>query len=120
MGAPIERYYHKPTATAPPHAPHVTVVIPTFNNTQQLLAAVRSVYAQDYANWELLIVGDKCPHLDAFMEKHKALFVGGCSGGGGEGGGARTAFGEGGGGFKSFRAGPYGPCMLRTMETGSC
>jgi cellulose synthase/poly-beta-1,6-N-acetylglucosamine synthase-like glycosyltransferase len=88
MGPPIERYYHKPTATASPHAPHVTVVIPTYNNTQQLLAAVQSVYAQDYKNWELLIVGDACPGLDAFMEEHKALFAGVhlCGWGEGEGG----------------------------------
>jgi cellulose synthase/poly-beta-1,6-N-acetylglucosamine synthase-like glycosyltransferase len=77
MGRPLERFYHKPTATAPPDQPHVTVVIPTHSNTQQLLRAVQSAYAQDYQNWELLIVGDKCPLLDAFMEQHKQLFAGG-------------------------------------------
>ena len=76
MGRPLERFYHKPTATAPPDQPHVTVVIPTYNNTQQLLRAVQSVYAQQYKNWELLIVGDKCFLLDAFMEQHKQLFAG--------------------------------------------
>jgi hypothetical protein len=34
------------------------------------------VYAQDYGNWELLIVGDKWPQLDDFMEQHKQMFAG--------------------------------------------
>jgi hypothetical protein len=46
MGRPIERYYHKPTATAPRDRPWVTVVVPTYNNTQGLMAALQSVYSQ--------------------------------------------------------------------------
>jgi hypothetical protein len=51
---------------------------------------VWSLYAQDYGNWELLIVGDKCPQLDAFMEQHNAILAGSvfwgmCVGGGGKG-----------------------------------
>lgn len=34
------------------------------------------VCVQDYPNWELLIVGDKCPLLDKFMEQHKQMFAG--------------------------------------------
>lgn len=34
-------------------------------------------FAQDYPNWELLIVGDHCPVLDAYMEQQKQAVIGG-------------------------------------------
>lgn len=39
-------------------APHITVVICTFNNADYLLWAIRSVCMQSYPAWELLIVDD--------------------------------------------------------------
>lgn len=45
-GHPLARYYHKPTAQAPPDRPHFTVIIPTFHNMEGLHKAVASVYAQ--------------------------------------------------------------------------
>ena len=38
----------------------VSVVISTFNRPCKLLQAVRSVIAQTYDNWELVVVGDGC------------------------------------------------------------
>jgi hypothetical protein len=35
---------------------------------------------QDYHNWELLIVGDHCPVLDAYMEQQKQAVLGGWTG----------------------------------------
>ena len=37
---------------------HFTVIIPTYNRTQFIREAVRSVYAQTFSDWELLIVDD--------------------------------------------------------------
>lgn len=45
-GHPLARYYHKPTAQAPPDRPHFTVIIPTYNDVEGLHKAVASVYAQ--------------------------------------------------------------------------
>jgi glycosyltransferase involved in cell wall biosynthesis len=67
-------YYH-PNATSLPDQPLITVIIPTFNRSAELLRAIKSVYNQDYQNWELAIVGDGCPVLDQFMETHKEVFV---------------------------------------------
>lgn len=39
-------------------------------------AALPLCTSQDYANWELLIVGDDCPELDDFMEQHKQAILG--------------------------------------------
>jgi O-antigen biosynthesis protein len=68
---PIYTEYHHSTATAPPGRPWVTVVVSTYNNTAGLNRALESVYAQDYKDWELIIVGDACPGLDAYMETAK-------------------------------------------------
>lgn len=39
-------------------APLVSVIVPTFNRAAYLREAVASVFAQTYANWELLVVDD--------------------------------------------------------------
>ena len=71
----LARSYYRPNATSPPDQPLVTVIIPTFNRSADLLRAIKSVYKQEYQNWELAIVGDGCPVLNEFMETHKGLFV---------------------------------------------
>ena len=47
-------------APLPEPAPLVTVVIATYNYSSVLRHAIRSVLAQTYANFELLVVGDAC------------------------------------------------------------
>lgn len=44
--------------------PLVSVVIPTYRRARALNRAVRSVLAQDYAPFEVLVVGDGCPELN--------------------------------------------------------
>jgi len=39
-------------------APTVTIIIPTYNRRQQLLAAIESVIKQTYMDWELIVVDD--------------------------------------------------------------
>jgi hypothetical protein len=68
--------YHHPTVTAPSDRPWVTVVVSTFNNTAGLSRAIESLYAQEYKDWELVIIGDACPGLDAFMEAAKGGLIG--------------------------------------------
>jgi glycosyltransferase involved in cell wall biosynthesis len=43
-----------------PAAPVVSVVIATYNRPEVLAFAIRSVLAQDYDRWELIVVGDHC------------------------------------------------------------
>ena len=43
------------------HNPKVTVCLPTFNKARYLPAAIKSVLAQDFRNYELLIVNDASP-----------------------------------------------------------
>ena len=38
--------------------PFVTVVMPTFNRLEYVRAAVASVYAQTFADWELIVIDD--------------------------------------------------------------
>ena len=70
----LARQWRHEARTANADMPYVSIVMTTYNNSDALLSAVRSVYAQTYSNWELLIVGDDCPALDKFMETHKPLF----------------------------------------------
>lgn len=41
-------------------APRVSIVIATYNRPAVLAFAIRSVLAQDFADWELLVIGDCC------------------------------------------------------------
>ena len=41
--------------------PLITVVIPAYNQANYLAAAIQSVLAQSYPNWELLVVNDASP-----------------------------------------------------------
>lgn len=40
--------------------PEVSVVIATYNRSRALSCAIRSVMAQTFSNWELLVIGDRC------------------------------------------------------------
>lgn len=75
LPAIVEEYHH-PTAMAPPDRPWITVVVSTFNNSVALDRALASLFAQDYKDWELVIVGDACPELDAYMERSKGGPIG--------------------------------------------
>ncbi len=46
----------------------VSVIISTYKRRELLQRAIDSIFAQDYQNFEILIVGDKCPELDDFMK----------------------------------------------------
>jgi hypothetical protein len=46
----------------------VTIIMPTFNQSEPLRRAVRSVLDQDFKAWILYIIGDKCPTLENTME----------------------------------------------------
>lgn len=72
----IVREYHHQTATAPSDRPWVTVIMSTYNDTAALGRALASLYAQDYENWEVVIVGDGCPELEVFMEASKSGVIG--------------------------------------------
>src|SRR4051812_4085758 len=41
-------------------APAVSIVMATYNRPSVLAFAIRSVLAQDFADWELIVVGDRC------------------------------------------------------------
>lgn len=72
----LAREYHRPTAAAPAGQPRISVVLATHNASEaSLLRAIASVRAQAYPNWDLILVGDNCPMLSAFMETHKQLAV---------------------------------------------
>ena len=50
-----------------PNEPLISIVMPTFKRKDNLRKAILSVIKQKYHNWELIIVGDKCPVLESFM-----------------------------------------------------
>jgi GT2 family glycosyltransferase len=43
-----------------PRSPTVSVVLATYNRPDVLAAAIRSVLAQEFEDWELIVVGDQC------------------------------------------------------------
>ena len=73
----IARPWRREQVHARPDHPYISIVVATYNNTAGLMRAVQSVYSQNYTNWELLIVGDDCPLLDAFMQDRKGVFIAG-------------------------------------------
>lgn len=46
----------------------IAIVMPTYNRPDHLIKAIQSIIFQTYRNWELYIVGDKCPVLNSVME----------------------------------------------------
>jgi len=49
-----------PDAAGRRDPPAVSVIVPTYNASAALAAAISSVLRQDFAPWELLVVGDGC------------------------------------------------------------
>jgi glycosyltransferase involved in cell wall biosynthesis len=47
----------------------ISIIMPTYNRPELLKRAIDSVKAQIYSNWELIIIGDKCPFLASIMEE---------------------------------------------------
>lgn len=41
-----------------PSSPLVSIIIPAYNGQQRIARAVKSVFAQDYTNWEIVIISD--------------------------------------------------------------
>ncbi len=48
--------------------PLFAIIMPTYNRPQHLIKAIHSVIQQTYQNWELYVIGDKCPVLNQIME----------------------------------------------------
>ncbi len=52
--------------------PKLTVCLPTFNKARYLPAAIESVLAQEFTDFELLIVNDASPdHTDEVVRKYE-------------------------------------------------
>lgn len=52
--------------------PLITVILPVYDdNMDKLDVTVDSVFNQSYCNFELIIVGNKCPKLSDFMNSYK-------------------------------------------------
>lgn len=47
----------------------VSIVIPTYNRADLLKRAIRSVCAQDYTDWKIYLIGDKCPTMEKTIEQ---------------------------------------------------
>jgi hypothetical protein len=66
---PIIDYVYK-HEDADPRKPLISIVIPTFKRTSHLCKALDSIFAQTYSNFEVLVVGDKCPLLEEFVRSY--------------------------------------------------
>jgi glycosyltransferase involved in cell wall biosynthesis len=66
---PIIDYVYKHSDTS--DNPLISVIISTYNRPDDLKNALDSVFAQTYKNFEVLLVGDNCPHLDNFVKDYK-------------------------------------------------
>lgn len=51
--------------------PLISVVIPTYDRPDYLRRALDSIFNQTYQNFEILLVGDKCPKLDEFITTYE-------------------------------------------------
>jgi glycosyltransferase involved in cell wall biosynthesis len=49
----------------------ISIIMPTYNNKLELELAIQSVLDQDYKQWILYVIGDKCPILNDVMEQSK-------------------------------------------------
>jgi O-antigen biosynthesis protein len=67
---PIIDYVYKHEDTDP-NNPLISIVIPTFNRPEHLRKALDSIFEQTYQNFEILLVGDKCPVLDQFVKTYE-------------------------------------------------
>lgn len=47
----------------------ISIIMPTYNRETLLTKAIQSVLSQTFQDWELYIVGDKCPVLEKVMAK---------------------------------------------------
>jgi glycosyltransferase involved in cell wall biosynthesis len=53
----------------------VSIVIPTFKRRVALKRAIDSILSQTYQNFEICIVGDKCPELDTTMLEYDDIRI---------------------------------------------
>jgi len=53
----------------------ISIVMPTYNRSEEIIKAIESIYAQTDTNWLLYIVGDSCPTLDKTMEEYMKLKI---------------------------------------------
>lgn len=49
----------------------ISIVISTFNREKLLKRAIQSIFNQTYQNFEIIIIGDKCPILEKVMQEYK-------------------------------------------------
>jgi glycosyltransferase involved in cell wall biosynthesis len=54
-----------------PNNPLISIVIPTYNRPKHLRKALDSIFQQTYQNFEILVVGDKCPSLENFVKSYE-------------------------------------------------
>jgi glycosyltransferase involved in cell wall biosynthesis len=62
---PILDYVYKHNDTE--DNPCISIIIPTYNRPDHLRVALDSVFNQTYQNFEIYVIGDKCPKLDEFV-----------------------------------------------------
>jgi GT2 family glycosyltransferase len=64
--------YHFPDPNAQkildPNPKRISIIMTTYNNPELLKRAVKSVLEQDFKEWVLYIIGDRCPSLEETME----------------------------------------------------
>jgi O-antigen biosynthesis protein len=48
-------------------SPLISIVVPTYNNSYNLPRVLDSIFNQSYQNFEILVIGNKCPYLDSFV-----------------------------------------------------
>lgn len=48
----------------------ISIVLPTYNRPAMLKTAIESVLSQTHQNWELYVIGDKCPEIERVMNTY--------------------------------------------------